>query len=573
MWLAQRTPFGQAHQINQPHSINMVYKKLIISLLHLIFAITQLTGQVINDEQKLLLDATLFGKEIRSNKPGYYACVVQNGQIIYEAAVGMANVEQHIPIRSNTIFNIGSMAKQFMAISILLLEEEGRLRLDDPIHKYLPELPDYGHPVTIAHLMSHTSGIRDHIELMIMHNKFKWRKADLRHLFEYQQKIKTLNFEPGTDFAYCNTGYMMLAAIVERVSGQPMREFAQARIFGPLGMKTARFEGGFFVEMPDRTRSYEFVGNRFKAVNRQHDIIGATGVHCSALDLVRWEQNFYDNRLGKGGPALIERMQTVIPFSDGSSSGYAGGLFIRKYRGYQEIEHSGGYGYYMTQGRRFPELGISVIVLCNNSVDSPFAINEAICDIVVPYPPTPPLWSGSVPAGIPLDSLDGLYLSHNNWLRQVAHTDSSLYIVLSGKRIHLKYRSSTPQSIVMHDSAGNEVNFNVQKNNRVTGMSWTNGSYFNGRRYYQKMPESPHFRVSTLAGRYRQSDMGKRVRIKYNRRTQKLYLVPFPLVKYRLVHVADHVFKLDEGGYLLRFEGDSFFMGDTWNQNLRFDKR
>jgi CubicO group peptidase (beta-lactamase class C family) len=546
-------------------------------LLFCLLNVMALAAQSLTPEIRSHLDSILLKPARGTGRPGYAVCIVQGDQIVYEAQVGMANIGKGIPVRANTVFNIGSMAKQFTAMCIFLLEEEGRLRIDDPIHKYLPELPDYGQPITIAQLMSHSSGIRDHVELMVMTKRFKWRKLTAEHLFDYQQKVKTLNFAPGTDFAYCNTAYMMLAFIVERVSGQSMGVFAQERIFGPLGMVSTRFQDDFFRKMPDGTRSY--VQNRkkntFKPAERQKDALGATGVHSTARDLALWEQNFYHNKLGKGGHALIQRMETVIPFQNGSSSGYGGGLFIRNYRGYREIEHSGGWAYYMTQCRRFPEERLSVIVLCNNSFDSPFAINEQICRVLLPAKNLPTIVSDGSVVPFPLDSFCGVYLSHNNLVRYVRIVGNQLCIGQSAqiddRQIRLHYQSFAEPCAVFADSAGNEIRFHLEKGN-VKGMGWGAGGYFNSQRYYSKMPNSSRYAVASRAGKYRSVDIGKRVKIKYNKRKHQLSLVPFPFVKYRLEHVTDHVFRIAGEAELIRFEGNAFLLGNIWNQQIRFER-
>ncbi len=524
---------------------------------------------------KSKLDSVLFPVKRAENMPGFAVCIVQQGNIVYEGQTGMANIRQHLPIQHSTIFNIGSMAKQFTAMCIYLLEEEGKLNLADPIHKYLPELPDYGFPITIAHLMSHTSGIRDHIELLIMANQFKRKNLCIKTMLDYQTKVHSLNFSPGTDLSYCNTGYMMLAAIVERVSGQRIHDFAQQHIFMPLGMTSARFIDDYINEMPDGTLSYEYVSDKstFKGVPKYRDALGATGVHCSIRDFALWEQNFFQNKLGKGGPKIIQRMETAFQCSDGNTSAYGGGLFIRNYRGYREIEHSGGWLYYMCQSRYYPELELSVIIMCNNTYDNPFVISENICKILLPDR-MPIIHNGaSTLDDNLLDSICGLYISQNNWIRHIKKSGKQLYITKSSapnaNRIYLNYVKSKPDTLFFTDSIGNKVNFTKVKQ-QINAMSWENGHYFLNKRNYEKMyyPQNPD--LQQFKGKYRSKDIHKSIRIKYHKRKDQLIFIPFPFVKYRLNAITNNVFQIQGEDFLLRFQNNTFTLGDMWNRNLLF---
>ena len=186
----------------------------------------------------------LFEKMDRTISPGCTLAAIKEGRIVYERGYGMADLDHNIPITPSTVFHVASMSKQFTAASILMLAQEGKLSLDDEVRKYVPELPDFGVPITIRQLVHHTSGLRDQWELLDLAG---WRYSlDLitdDDVLSIMSRQKDLNFPPGSKHMYCNTGYTLLAQVVKRVSGQSFREFTTSRIFRPLGMTCSGVAG------------------------------------------------------------------------------------------------------------------------------------------------------------------------------------------------------------------------------------------------------------------------------------------------------------------------------------------
>lgn len=524
------------------------------------------------------LDSLLALEGVTPASPGFSICIVEKGRIVYEKQAGLANVGKKIPITEKTIFNIGSMAKQFTAMCIFLLEEAGKLKVTDEIHRYIPELPDYGYPITIQQMIWHTSGIRSYPEMLSMENKSTNKRLRNDKMMAFQQQFPVLNFPPGEDYNYSNTGYMLLGIIVERVSGMTLAAFSQAHIFAPLGMRDTHFQQDGQKGVAGGTASYEWKPGSRKFIKEIAfvDALGATGVHTTLRDLVLWDQNFYHNRLGAGTQALIEKMEAPGPLNSGSSTFYGGGLFIRHGRGFPEVEHSGGWGSFSSQCRQFPQQQISILTAANGSKSTAYRLNDAICNILfrdsrIIAPVARPL-----PAGLDPASLTGVYLSDNNWVRQVRIVDSSLYILLGNgakaPKRRLYFSHSDDKTIMFRDSFNNPVAFYLT-DGHVGGFRWTGGHYFPLEINYKKMVTANAVDLAGLGGVYKSPDFGNQLSIKFHQRSNRLVMHPFPFVKYDLVPVADGVFEIPDQDILVRFSENKLVIGDTWNRGIVFLRR
>ena len=234
----------------------------------------------------------------------------------------MADLDHNIPITPTTVFHVASMSKQFTAASILLLAQENKLSLDDPVRKYIPELPDFGTPVTIRELLHHTSGLRDQWDLLDLSG---WRyshdlitDADVLYVVSHQHG---LNFPSNTKYLYSNTGYTLLAQIVARVSGQSLRSFTTTRIFAPLGMKNTHFRDDFDEIVRNMAYGYVPSGDTYRLSVTNFDTVGATSLLTTVEDLALWDENFYTARIG--GPALIQQLQERGKLNNGKQIDYA----------------------------------------------------------------------------------------------------------------------------------------------------------------------------------------------------------------------------------------------------------
>ena len=322
----------------------------------------------------------IFNRYIEKNSPGAAVAVAKNGSIIFRNGYGMANLEYDIPVTPRTIFHVASVSKQFTAFSIAMLADQGKLSLDDDIHKYLPEVPDFGKKITIWHLIHHISGLRDQWELLAMAG---WRLDDVitkEHILKMVKHQQDLNFNPGDEYLYCNTGYTLLAEIVERVSGMSFREFTQLNIFKPLGMTLTHFHDDHEMVVKNRAYSYEpGKGNNYKISVLSYANVGATSLFTTVEDLVKWNQNLDDGRIG--GTDVIKQMHERGILNNGSQLDYAFGLGIGEYKGLKIVGHSGGDAGFRSYICRFPERQLSVVVLSNLGTFNPNSRAMEIADI------------------------------------------------------------------------------------------------------------------------------------------------------------------------------------------------
>jgi CubicO group peptidase (beta-lactamase class C family) len=305
--------------------------------------------------------------------------VIKDGKMAYTKGYGMANLELGVPISPDSVFYIGSVSKQFVAMCIALLVDRGVVSLDDDIRKYIPEMPDYGTPVTIRHLIHHTGGVRDYLELESI--------AGIPFGFYHEQDVidlisrqKELNFKPGEEHTYSNSGYFLLSVIVERASGKSLREFADANIFKPLEMKNSRFHDDYEELIKNRAAGYYDGGKgTYRNFISTFDCVGSGGLFTSVEDLYLWDQNFTHHKVG--GKDAMEIMHTLGTLNNGEKLEYAFGLVIAEYRGLKIVEHGGSLGGYRAELLRFPEQRFSVIILSNLSSVVPGRLARQVADL------------------------------------------------------------------------------------------------------------------------------------------------------------------------------------------------
>lgn len=321
----------------------------------------------------------LFSAWDKTDSPGCAVAVIKDGQIVYKNGYGMANLELGVPITPMSVFYIGSVSKQFVAMCIALLAEEGKLSLDDDIRKYVPEMPDYGTPISIRHLIHHTGGIRDYLELENIAGipLGTYHEQDTLDLIVRQ---KVLNFKPGEENMYSNSGYFLLGVIVKRASGKSLREFADENILKPLGMKNSRFHDDYMELIKNRAAGYYERGKgEYSNFISTFDCVGSGGLFTSVEDLFIWDQNFTHHRVG--GEEVMETMHTQGVLNNGKKLDYAFGLQISDYRGLRIVEHGGSLGGYRAELLRFPDHRFSVIILSNLGSFVPSELARQVADI------------------------------------------------------------------------------------------------------------------------------------------------------------------------------------------------
>lgn len=311
------------------------------------------------------------------DSPGCAVGVFRAGEIIFSKGYGMASLEHNISLSPKSIFNLASVSKQFTALSVILLAQKGKLSIDDPIRKYLPELPEYVAAVTIRHLIHHTSGIRDNSSLLRLARAQVESDSDevILSMLEWQNR---LNFNPGENYMYNTGGYSLLAMIVERVSGKSFREFTKQEIFEPLGMENSSFLSNATSE--NRALAYVPYGDiKYRLSTPTHSLAGPTGLYTTIEDLAKWDQNFYDMQVG--GREGISLMHVPGELNSGQELSYASGLRIDSYRGLKTVLHSGFDPGYTSMLLRIPEEHLTVAVLCNVTSATPWVSAYKAADL------------------------------------------------------------------------------------------------------------------------------------------------------------------------------------------------
>ena len=356
-----------------------ILKRLFVTLLVLG---VMLNLSAVAQEQKIELNSALveplkvkvdalFAQWDKPDSPGCALGVIKDGNFIYKRGYGMANLDYNIPISPNTSFYIASTSKQFTAASIALLAREGKISLDDDVRKYLPEIPQYQSPITIRHLVYHTSGIRDYLDLTGLAGRHTEDVNTDDDFIKFIARQKSLNFKPGEKYLYSNSGYFLLSQIVKRASGKSLRVFADENLFKPLGMVNTRFHDDRSEIIKNRATGYfPRKGGGFSVLITNFDGVGDGGLFTSIEDLLLWNQNFYNNKLA-GGADLINNLFTTGTLNNGEKTDYAFALMTGDYKGLKMISHGGSFNGYRAEMLRFPEQKFSVICLCNlGSVDA-----------------------------------------------------------------------------------------------------------------------------------------------------------------------------------------------------------
>jgi CubicO group peptidase (beta-lactamase class C family) len=302
---------------------------------------------------------------VAPGEPGCTVGVVRDGVLTHTRAFGLADFERGKPLDSHSVFNLASVSKQFTVFALLLLEQDGRLKLDDPLVKYLPELSASARGVTLRHLVHHTGGLRDYIEMLYMNGRGDADGTTIDEAVRLLARQQGRNEAPGVEYDYSNTGYFLLGVVIARVSGESLAEFSRQRIFAPLGMKNTSIVDSYPAGIPALARGYAKTDNGFRIDETGWEQVGDGQVHSDLHDLALWDGNFYTGAVG--GRPLIEKMHEVGLLNSGVSIDYAGGLRVFESRGIRWVTHGGSWVGYRSSIRRAPAEHLSVIALCNRA--------------------------------------------------------------------------------------------------------------------------------------------------------------------------------------------------------------
>ncbi len=400
------------------------------------------------------LDA-VFGNFDDVDKPGAAVAILQGGKVVFQKGYGSANLEYGFPISTATPFHVASVAKQFTAFSILLLEAEGKLSLQDDIRKYIPELPDFGHKITLYHLLTHTSGLRDQWNLFLLKGVRPDDVITTAGVLRMMSEQRELNFLPGEEYLYCNTGYTLLAETVSRISGITFSEFTKQRIFKPLGMKNSVFVDDHELIIPGRAQSYYSPDRQtFKKRVLNYANPGPTNLVTTVEDLSLWILNFRKRQVGD--KTLFQKFQTPARLNNDQTFGGAPGLFVGEYNGYKEVGHGGADAGFRAQVSMFPEEDFAVIVLGNSADIDAEGIAHSLTDLYL-KPEEKDLDKSTAPKFITLNkaqlkAYEGNYVNRNRGFTR--------HIYLKGDSL-MHYRTENNESTLAPLSANTFKVMNV----------------------------------------------------------------------------------------------------------------
>jgi CubicO group peptidase (beta-lactamase class C family) len=397
----------------------------------------------------------IFATWNRTDSPGCALGVYRDGRIEYARGYGAANLELGVPLSPQSVLDIGSTSKQFTAMSVMLLAKAGKLSLDDDIRRFIPELPDYGKKITVRHILNHTSGIRDYLTLWTLGGVVPADLTTNGDALALITRQRELNFAPGEQFLYSNSGFFLASVIVERVSKQSLAAFARDNIFVPLGMTHTRFNDDHTAIIPGRATGYSPRRGAsggglgaFATTMSNFEQVGDGAVQTSIDDLQRWDENFYTGAVG--GREVLDAMHTTGILNDGKRQTYALGLMVDDYRGLKSVSHGGSWAGYRAELLRFPEQHLSVACLCNLATTNPSMLARRVAEVYLgglmkeatvaqagaggPRP-TPPVrdWT---PTAAELTALAGTYYS--------VEIDATYELKLEGSRLILTARRLPP---------------------------------------------------------------------------------------------------------------------------------
>ncbi len=321
----------------------------------------------------------IFAEWDRTDSPGCALGVIHGGEIVYAKGYGSANLDLGVALSPTSVLHVASVSKQFTAISTALLAHDGKLSLEDDIRTHVPEMPDLGYPIRLRHLIHHTSGLRDQYGLFRLAG---WRDDDVQtfgDVLDFAYHHRRLNFEPGSEYCYCNTSYTLLALTIERVSGKKYREFVRERIFEPLGMHQSHFHDDITEIVPNRASAYAPKdGGGFKVADSNVEAVGAICLYTSVEDLARWVRNFAAREVASD---VLDAATTAGTLNDGTSQNYGYGLTTGDYRGLRTVSHGGVDSGYRAEMLWFPEVDFGVVILANLSTIKPGWLARKVADV------------------------------------------------------------------------------------------------------------------------------------------------------------------------------------------------
>lgn len=525
----------------------------------------------------------LVSQRVSPDAPGLSLAVVRDGHVIFEKGWGLASLDYGIPITPSTVFHVASVSKQFTAFAIALLAKQGKLSVDDELRKHLPEMRGFGKPITLRQLVNHTSGLRDQWDLLVLAG---WRMDDVitqEDILRMLRRQRELNFAPGEEELYCNSGYSLLAEVVGRVSGKPFVEFTRDEIFRPLGMSNTHFHLDHQEVVRNMAYSYSArSGGEYRKSVLSYANVGATSLFTTVEDLARWIGNFEDAKVG--GPEVQRLMQEKGKLNSGKEIDYAFGLFIGDLRGTREISHSGGDAGYRSYLLWLPQHHLGVALLSNVGNTDVRGISELAAEVflqgkLAPLPPRPQ--PATVAQGHPAYSVSASVLERYVG-KYSGNSGRVISIVREGDRLQGDISTGSMQILTPtaeHEFVVNETRARVVFAKPESGRAAQYTLELEGeRRVYRRLDATDEARpnLSDYAGDYRSEEleMSWLVEIKdgglvvQHRRHGENRLRPVARDRFSGSELGSLQFERDAGGKVTGFKVTTGRV-----RNLRFERQ
>jgi len=446
---------------------------IIISVVFLSFYLKKTISPTEKNKTQIKVDK-IFENWDKSDSPGAALAVVKGKKVIYTQGYGSANLEYDIPITPKTVFHVASVSKQFTAFAVTMLADSGKLSLDDDIRLHLPEIPDFGKTITIRHLLHHISGLRDQWELLAMAG---WRLDDVitkNHILKMVRRQKDLNFAPGEEYLYCNTGFTLLAEIVGRITEKPFRDWTQDNIFNSLDMTNTHFHENHEKIVKNRSYYYSPQGEGFRKRVLSYANVGATSLFTTVEDLAKWVINFENKVIAND--AVIAQMHEQGRLNSGEKINYALGLSVGEYKGLKTVGHGGADAGFRSQVVRFPEEDFAVIVLSNLSAINTNRLAMQVADIYLSKKTIEkkPSKKKAERASVELDSkilesYEGIYQIRPDYVLTIKKQDEQLTVQGTGGRKYILYAES--ERMFFRRNANFEIFFEINNVGDITKIT------------------------------------------------------------------------------------------------------
>lgn len=464
--------------------------RIICALAVLAFGASPLGAQARSlPTERQQVDA-IFARFNSTASPGCLVGVNREGAPVLRAAYGMADLERGVALRPDMIAEIGSVSKQFVAAALVLLEQEGRLRLDDPVSRHLPGFPDFadaGGPVTIRHLLQHTSGLRDQYGLLEIagrpYGEVVHTNAEVVDLVSRQ---RTLNFPVNSAYLYSNSGYTVAAVLVERVSGMSLQAYTESRLFAPAGITRAQWRTDHRAVVPGRVVPYAWSAGRWELEEPFSNLHGAGGLRMTLDEMLRWTAALHARRIG--ADSTLATMARPARLRDGRLTEYGLGLMVREWLGLAEVAHSGSTAGYRAYLAHYPASGVSVAMQCNAGNGDYVELARAVAGVFHAQPPgaatMPPVQPQFRAAARPLTTAARLSLT-GAW--RDAETGGVAQLSATDSIVTIQFANSPVRRVlsVAADSLRGEgqlaVGLELDRRGRVVALRYHNGRVRNVR--------------------------------------------------------------------------------------------